>query len=156
MKDSRIVGLPRSTQCFFDKSGTRPRAAVIAPRNMKLWFVSELSTPDLAICLWRNGPEEIYIVSGYFDILDNDVIPRSLTRLMTKSSKEKIPVALFLDTNAHSSLWGEENNARGDRMEEWLFAHPLSVLNRGSHFTFHNRRAETIIDVTLCSQSIDI
>ena len=39
-------------------------------------------------------------------------------------------------------------------MEEVIFRHSLNVLNTGDHFTFHNRRAETIIDVTLCSNNL--
>ena len=39
-------------------------------------------------------------------------------------------------------------------MEEVIFRHSLNVLNTGDHFTFHNRRAEAIIDVTMCSNNL--
>ena len=58
-----------------------------------------------------------------------------------------------MDSNAHSSLYGPDNNARGDELEDFILAHSLAVENVGDTPTFETRRGPcniaTHIDVTL-------
>jgi len=57
-----------------------------------------------------------------------------------------------IDTNAHSTLWhSKETNNRGDTFEQFIFANDLAVRNNTDHYTFFNRRAQTIIDITMAS-----
>ena len=154
IRDGKLVGLPQGLQSFVTTGNTRPRAAIVASRGLPLWQVQEFCTPDLQVVLWKTEKEEIYVVSGYLDIEHQTVLPPALKQLSRKCFREKKPILVCLDSNAHSSLWGMENNARGDRLEEWLFGNSLKVLNVGSKFTFSNKRSKTIIDVSVASQGL--
>src|SRR6266487_3058589 len=64
----RIAGFPRKTQIF---ARAKPRAAILASPDMKVWAIDEFSTPDVMTCLWKTDNEEcpeIIIVSVYSDI----------------------------------------------------------------------------------------
>ena len=58
-----------------------------------------------------------------------------------------------MDSNAHSSLYGPSNNARGDQFEDLVLQHGLTVENTGNTPTFETQRGgrliQTFIDVTL-------
>ena len=47
------------------------------------------------------------------------------------------------------SLFGPDSNLRGEQLEEFIFAHTLSVENVGQTPTFRNVRTATCIDTTL-------
>ena len=90
------------------------------------------------------------MVSAYFDILLESVIPAALTELIQYCEFHRKEVIIGCDTNAHSTLWHcPETNARGERLEEWILLHNLRVHNNGSEPTFHRAGARTIIDMTL-------
>ena len=54
-----------------------------------------------------------------------------------------------MDTNAHSELYGNETNRRGEIFEEFILAHNFKVENRGREPTFESHNGATIIDVTM-------
>ena len=154
VRNDKVVGLPSGLQIFSTKGDSRVRAAIVASHGLPLWQVPEFSTPDLQVVLWKNDKTDIYIVSGYLDIEHRDVVPQELRRLSRKCLRDKNPILICLDSNAHSSLWGMENNSRGDRIEEWLFSSSLKVINTGDKHTFFNRRSQTVIDITIASQGL--
>ena len=53
-------------------------------------------------------------------------------------------------------MWGSPDlNARGRKIEHFLFANGLSLLNRGRTPTFQNQRGdETIVDITMVSAAV--
>ena len=60
-----------------------------------------------------------------------------------------------MDANAHSHMWGSnDNNTRGDMIEEFLFCYNLTICNKGSQPTFVARGSKTIIDITVCSSNM--
>jgi ribonuclease HI len=84
----------------------------------------------------------------------SSVWPAALKRLLNFYRRKQKEIVILADTNSHSSLWGcPENNRRGDKLEDLIFAYDLTINNVGEHCTFFNRRCATIIDVTLSSQS---
>ena len=59
------------------------------------------------------------------------------------------------DSNAHHPLWGmDTHNDRGKTLFDYLFTTNLSLINTGSEPTFVTRRSQTIIDLTLASESV--
>ena len=56
---------------------------------------------------------------------------------------------LAIDSNAHSLLWGEESNARGELLEDFMMQYGLALGNVGRIPTFAARGTETCIDITL-------
>jgi len=109
-------------------------------------------------CIWKPNDKkqkEVIVASAYLDINDPDVISRSLTKLVNYSRRRRLELILCADTNAHSTLWNsQDTNNRGEAIEEFILANNLNVCNIGNHCTFFNRRAETIIDVTLSTNGI--
>jgi hypothetical protein len=153
-KGGSISGLPKGTQVF---AGKTPRAAIAATRDLNAWAMDDFTTNDIAACLWLTGQEEvpeIIIMSIYFDI-NKEVISCDVTRLLDYAELKQLPVILGADSNAHSKLWGcEQNNARGNDFEEILSRWNLSINNIGLVPTFQTVRASSIIDVTLTSYTL--
>ncbi|MEO1413498.1 MAG: hypothetical protein AAFW73_26705, partial [Bacteroidota bacterium] len=151
-KGGRVSGFGPSISCYYDKkSKDPPRAAILASKNIYLWPVAEFTSRDIVTCLWTPHPgREILVVSAYLDITERNVIPTQLLALMRHSRRKGREVLLCADTNAHSSLWNcPDTNSRGERLEEFILEHGVTVQNVGDHFTFFRGEARTIIDVTM-------
>ena len=69
-----------------------------------------------------------------------------------------LPIIIAMDSNSHSSLFGPDNNKRGDELEDFVLRHGLQVENYGTAPTFETRRGNiniaTHIDVTM-SRGLD-
>jgi len=156
--NNRIRSFNRENSLFYDHFAERPRAALYASRNLDLWPMSDYTDADMASCLWKTGNNdipEVVVSSIYMDITNDEVCSSKLKKLTRFCHNKGKELLLLCDTNAHSTLWScTENNSRGDKMEEFIFSSNLSVCNTGNHPTFFNRRAETIIDVTLASVNL--
>ena len=154
VKNNSFPGLSSSRATL--QAGTTPqkttRAAILSSPCLNAWMVPEFSSADVTTCkFFDDKGKPIYVVSAYLDITNNS-IPPELQKVTTHCRQRGLDLLIACDSNAHSSLWGcEENNARGDMMEDFIFNQYLSVCNRGSTPTFFNYRSETIIDVTLAS-----
>ncbi len=147
----RIVGIPREIKVYADH-GAQPRAAIFSFNN-DLLFCPTFSGRDVSTCLMRlNDKMSIYISSVYLDILVNE-LPEPFRRLLDNSNG--IQILAGIDTNAHSGLWGSpDTNTRGEWLEQVFFDNPLAVLNSGNTNTFSTSRASSIIDVTVCSDTL--
>ena len=54
-----------------------------------------------------------------------------------------------MDSNAHSTLYGPDQNQQGTDLEDFLFRHGLNVENVGTVPTFQTSARSSSIDVTL-------
>ena len=152
--ENKVTGLSSSNQVFYDRAANkRPRAALYAARDLNIWQVSEFTSPDMVTCLWKwDSDTEVYVVSLYCDIREDEVFPERLKKLLRRSNRQGKEIIICADTNSHSTLWGcQQSNARGELMEDDIFRYNLHVNNVGSHFTYFRANAQTIIDVTLSS-----
>ena len=95
------------------------------------------------------GGRRIVLASVYFDILDNEVIPKILRDLITYVDNNSFSLILGIDSNAHSPLYGNDSSPRGDIVEEFILANQLCVQNTGRVPTFQSANGQSIIDVTL-------
>ena len=98
--------------------------------------------------------QEVYICSLYLDILKEVHIPAFL-RLVEWCNRERMPLVIGMDSNAHSPLWGsDERNARGEELEETFLAKNLTVMNVGNEPTFETSRAKSCIDITVVNNMV--
>ena len=133
----------------------KSRSLIAIPCAIKSFFLNSISDRDTVSVLLTEGNNSIILASVYLDILDDKVISCGLEYISKYSSDSSIPMILGLDSNAHSTLWGcEEDNKRGETLEEWILLHNLAIKNKGKVPTFVTTRAETIIDITLVSDII--
>ena len=151
---SKIVGLPGGTKSVTArlKGNDRPRAGIIASLDVNLTAMDSWCNRDCAVALTRVGGVQTVIVSLYLDI-NLEVQPRWLDQLMEMIEAKRFPVIMGIDTNAHSTLYGPSNNARGNAFEDFVMQYGLRIENEGTVPTFQtmrgNKQIETHIDVTI-------
>ena len=157
--NNRVIGFGTSNQLFYDHNAESPRAAIYASRNTNLWLIPDLTNRDIVTCQLHRDQEcgpDILLVSAYLDILFQPVLPPMFDLITQRCRRNEYQLVIMADTNAHSVLWNcPDTNRRGSKLEEWILTHSLTVLNQGSEFTFYNRRATTIIDVTFASLELE-
>ncbi len=120
--------------------------------ELEFWPADPLSTADMAvIIITMNNGRKLFLASCYLDI-NNEVVIPELDRLANHCRKGRLPLIIGMDSNSHSTMWGEnKTNKRGEALEEWLMENNLNVLNVGKVPTFapdfNDKR--TIIDLTV-------
>ena len=75
--------------------------------------------------------------------------------LVKECKKKKLPLIVWMESNAHSSMRGpEDTNDSGRELEEILFELDLEVPNQGSEYTFDTGNRKSIIDVTVANRLV--
>ena len=136
------------TKSCYHKLNASPRAIVRISTDIPSWLISEFTDRDIATVGIKVDGRMIYVASVYLDILlpvENEI----LLSLLEHTFRENIPLIIGVDANAHSTLWGVDENARGLKMENLIFQHNLTLLNHGSRPTFIRGDSQTHIDITL-------
>ena len=127
-----------------------PRAAILAPKSLHATYLPHLSGPDVTVVFLRR--HNLIIVSGYCD-KNLPMIQPWLTKIMEYADDKSCKIVLGLDSNAHSELYGNETDGRGEILEDFILNHALEVNNRGNIPTFSTLRGNTLatsfIDITL-------
>ena len=151
----KVVGKPYEYNVFPELAcDDAPRAALYVPRQVKSVGLPHLSKPDCQAALLYLQMGTILVVSAYFDI--NDTIPPPwLDGIMEYVESNRYGILIAADTNAHSYLYGPDENARGRLFDQFILQYGLQVVNRGVTPTFQTLRAESFIDVTLC-RGVDV
>ena len=152
----RITGMPPGACVISDKSiqpdQPGPRAGIIASRDVKLQAMDAWCHRDCAVAIAPLHGRRTLLASVYLDIRE-PAVPTWLTRLLDMAEQKNLPILLGMDSNAHSSLYGPDNNRRGDEIEDFILQHGLEVHNSGETPTFEVKRGNTFvrthIDVTL-------
>ena len=77
---------------------------------------------------------------------------------MDYADSKNVEIIMGIDTNSHSTIYGDDTNSRWKDMEEFIIDNGLSVENIGKIPTFEtirgNLKMATCIDVTL-SRGLD-
>ncbi len=103
-----LLELPKRSFCK-----ENARAAVIIGERVKYRPVESLSSRDLAVIAVVLERGFLFLASGYQYIMLPVVSPE-LNRLQKYCRDVRIPLIIGMDSNAHSSVWGEEeSNHRG-------------------------------------------
>ena len=153
---NKITGFPRGTTLAYDKSiparQPGPRTGIIASKDLKVNMMDNWCHRDCTVAVVKLHGKQVILASIYLDI-KQPVVPAWLEDLMTMVNTKKMPVILAVDSNAHSDLYGPDNNARGDAFEDFIIDHGLEVHNCSDAPTFEVQRGtkliQTHIDVTL-------
>ena len=149
-KKDRINIVSGSRRTFH---GPKARAAVIAERDLHIWPVETFTTRDLAVVSLqlKDNNEYLFMASAYLDIIQ-PAPSKELKDLVSYCNLKQIPLLIGMDSNAHSTMWGEENtNRRGTALEDWILGEDLFVHNRGRTPTLipDNGTTPSIIDITI-------
>ena len=147
--DNDVKGLAGFQVLHAGDADHRPRAAIIAKQHVNIWFDRRFSDADTVVGIVKYGDKQIFIASVYLDIQLNAVISNSMERLVSYCKMNNLELILGVDSNAHSVLYGDETNPRGEILEEFITVNGLEVSNMGRAPTFVARGTSTVIDVTL-------
>ena len=71
---------------------------------------------------------------------------------MSYATKNGLAVLICLNSNCHSTSFGNENNKRGEKLDECIAENHLIIENQGREYTFETKTAHTIIDITLSTR----
>ena len=148
--DGIPLGVPGSLDCYHHTSGCR---TAIFGKDCSLLMCPKYTSGDMVTCqVTMSSQRELFIVTVYADIkLPN--LPKELGHLLAE--KGDCDIIISMDANAHSPMWGSlTSNQRGEMLEEFIFQHGLVICNKGSIPTFVARSSATIVDITLCSESM--
>ena len=145
----KVVGRPYEYNVFPEIAGDMaPRAALYIPKTIKSVGMPHLSNPDCQVALIFIQASVLLLASIYLDINDTPT-PVWMERLIQVADEKRYGILLAMDSNAHSSLYGPNNNSRGDELEQFILSNRLWVANRGATPTFQTLYAESYIDITL-------
>ena len=145
----KVVGKPFQYKVFPElSSDVAPRAALYIPKSFRSVGMPQLSNADCQVALIYLQIGAVLLVSAYLDIL-KDPVPIWLTDVVDYADSKNFSVLMALDSNAHSTLYGPDDNERGRIFERFILESSLVVVNRGTTPTFQTIRAESCIDVTL-------
>ena len=146
---NKVVAMPRGYLTIPNYAiADGPRAALILPLVLQPIAIDHLSNRDCAVALLQCNGQRFLIARAYLDI-NKEVAPDWLHAVSEYAESHDFPLVLCLDSNAHSQLYSDRQNERGDHMEEFILQHGLSVANFGATPTFQTFRAASQIDITL-------
>ena len=169
----------KNSDVKYDRTASRPRAGIIASKNMNIELEPAYTDGDVCTCTWDSGTEfgTIYLVSLYGENNqkprnENVVIPPTLIRLLKKCRREGKHYIIMADTNSYSDVWNMPMTARnasnpnwhrGEVWEEALLDYNIKSLNVGNEWTYYRLDSTrdvddpitSIIDVTFCSAGLD-
>ena len=162
-KNNKLGPLEKAGHALlYDRTSLKPRAAILASKNLNVWLETDLTDSDMVTCKYDTGNPDIptiYIVSLYCDItITSDIVPRKLRSLLRRCQRTNEGCLIYADLNGHSHLWGSPtDNARGEVFEDELIRHfTLDVLNQGDIPTYYggNTLTGTHVDAGLCTNNI--
>ncbi len=141
--------------------GTKPRAAILAPRSLEVTVVEKLSDNDFTCCILNTqikskSLSRILVISGYLDITFNpQTTAEKMQQIVDFANENSFQMLLGIDSNSWSTMWGsKETNRRGEVLEEFIFRNNIQIMNEGGKPTFVTCRAESIIDLTLTTPDL--
>ena len=151
----KIVGKPYEYNVYPEIAcESVPRAALYVPKIIKSVGLPQLSNSDCQVAMLYLQVGIILLASAYLDI-NNTPTPEWLDAIIELAESKSYGIIIAIDTNAHSYLYGPDENPRGRLFEQFILQHRLQVANRGNTPTFQTMQAESCIDVTL-TRDIDV
>ena len=124
-----------------DKYDQGARTAIYASESLGICELKALCTRDCSVGQLKINGKQTIVASVYLDIQATQVVSEALKNLIKYCKQKKRPLIIGVDTNAHSVLYGPDNNPRGDILEEFLFEEGLQVENDTNVPTFQVIRA---------------
>lgn len=155
----KVMGLGSTGKLHYVASlEAQARACVFTSSRLRAVMLAQFSHRDFVAVRVRLGSEtqpfEVVICSAYLPY-DGMVPTRELRAVTEFCSRNNLHLIVGSDANSHHVLWGSsDTNNQGVKLMEFICEQGLVILNRGNRPTFVNRLREEVIDITVCSQSI--
>ena len=134
---------------------SKPHTAIYTDVNTQAWYIESLSTGDITVIQTKIQNRSTMIISCYLDINIKEVIPAELNKALYYAQKNGLAIIIGMDSNAHSSSFGNTTNKRGEQLDLFIAHHKLDIENQGLTLTFQARGAETIICLLYTSDAAD-
>ena len=135
------------------------RACVFTNKCINAMLLKQFSSRDFVAVQIRyksDGFNRVLIVCSAYLPYENSVPTPELEKITHYCKNNGLNLLIGCDANSHHIVWGSsDNNRRGEKLLEFLSASDLSILNRGNRPTFINRVRQEVIDLTLCSPSVE-
>jgi hypothetical protein len=152
IKNKKLQQAPRGSVVYPSVFAEKQRVCLVASKGLLATEVVELTSRDCVAVACRISGKDSLLVSFYCDI-QGSIPEHPMIKCLEYAERNSLAILLGGDSNAHSSLYGNNTNRRGDKMEDIIFTHNLKVENKISHPTFQTHRAnkelKSWIDVTL-------
>lgn len=144
---------------YMSSSDAQARACIYTRKGINAVMLRQFSSRDFVAVRLRLGsnedPLDIICCSAYLPY-DEMVPTKQLREVLDHCEKHNIHYLVGCDANAHHIVWGSsDTNIRGARLMEFICESNAVLLNKGNRPTFVNRLREEVIDITLCSMSIE-
>src|SRR5690606_7134123 len=143
----KVRGLSSTGGHVFAPSVDSPRACILVNRRFRdAMSLSNFCSRDVMSIKIKgifsgNKPEDILIISAYFQGDSHELPPEALREAVEHSHSNNFKLLVGCDSNAHHISWGSSStNNRGKSLFEFLISNNFLVFNRGSEPTFVTSR----------------
>ena len=144
-------------QLFQKNASMRSRSCIAVPEEADFIFMENLSSPDTCTGLLKCQDDlTVLVVSAYMDS-NHLYIDEMLTQAVEYAQTKGFECVIGCDSNSQSTLWGNsKSNHREGLVLDFAVEYRLDIANTGSKPTFVRSNTESIIDLTLHSNGLDI
>ena len=136
----------------------RPRTCIVLGTKLHTSLLTQYSDRDItAIRITTSPGKYIVVASAYFPDGDSaEDVPKDMIReLVRYCRRNRWPLLMGVDANAHNEIWGSTNtNERGEAVQEFLEIENLDILNEGSNPTFVTRNRKEVLDITIADWAL--
>ena len=131
-------------------ASSHARAAIYLSPDLSGIQNSALSSQDISSVLLAASPRPILLSSVYCDINQDFQV---LEKLFQYCNTHSIPSLIGTDSNSWSTLWGFQDNNRGEELELLLFEHNIDLHNHHQPIPTYEQKTpngrSSYIDLTL-------
>ena len=149
--------LPKGYRAIYSTIKPKPRAIILASQPydkdiLKHEDLSNRDTTTISIKDPNNNTKRLFITSAYMPH-DEEIKEHLALKAIQQAEKGKCGIIVCADTNAHSTIWGNErNNARGNELETIIAKYNLNIKNTNMEYTRSLGDNKSTIDLTLTNQ----
>ena len=149
--------LPKGYKAVYSGRSPKPRALILISRPydneiLRHEDLSNRDTTTISIKDPNNKKKRLFISSAYMPH-EEEIKDHLVIKVLQEAEKRKFGAVICADTNAHSTIWGNErNNSRGCELETIIAKFNLSIENTNLEYTRSLGNNESTIDLTLTNQ----
>ncbi len=142
---------------IFQDTNARSRSCIGVPEEIRFVHLEHYSSADTSSGLLRiEGDSDIMVISAYMDS-KHQKVDDQLVRSIEYAKEKGLKCLIGCDSNAWSTVWGStRSNERESIILDLLIEYDLTVANAGSVPTFVRTNVESIIDLTIGSNGLNI
>ena len=118
--------LPQNAKTIPSDRTGHPRASITTSNRLQMAEISELKHRDLAAGLVTLEGKKTVVISVYLDITQ-DPVPEHLVKAINYCKQKRFSILIGMDSNAHSDIWGHNNNRRGNELVDYIVQEGLEI-----------------------------